>query len=91
MSFVGKEQYRISLLAPVIGMCIEDVHCLSTVLVPADVSGYACIPVALPLSLYSLVPMQIWNDPQSICPIRNQPSSLDFGLIVAVLLRSDNH
>lgn len=31
-----EEQYRVSLPASVIGVCIKDVHCLSTVVVPAD-------------------------------------------------------
>lgn len=39
---VKKEQYRVSLLAPIIGMCLKDVHCLSTVLGPADVCGSTC-------------------------------------------------
>lgn len=37
-----EEEYRVSLLAPIIGICLKDVHYLSAGLVPTDVSGWAC-------------------------------------------------
>lgn len=82
---VNKERYRVSLLAPVIGMSLKDVHCLSTVLVPADVSGSTC-----PLLYYSVFfsfPLQsgahanVERSSKHLSCSESLSSPLDLGLI----------
>lgn len=80
-----EEQYRVSLLPPVIGVCIKDVHCISTVVVPAD--------QPVPLASVSLQPAAHANMEWSLTHLscfESQSPPLDFGLIFAVWLRSDN-
>lgn len=47
-----KEQYRISLLPPIIGVCVKDVHCFSNVLVSSRYLRIDLSSVFLCLCLY---------------------------------------